>query len=371
LFTDIYAQILPPSFPIQQIGNPIVTNQEVGMEVTTFYEGFDDHRLRLSGGGSYVDVDTKQYKNWGQCVDVQFGPLVDVSDTPCVFLEPNTRNLWYLSLQDEWTFARNWELTAGVRYDHYSDFGGTTNPRLALVWETRPDLTTKLLYGRAFRAPSFAELYAQNNVSATGNPDLAPEEIDSLELVFDYWPVQKLRTTLNLFTYRAENLIEFVPPSPQVAENLGKQDGHGFEFELDWLALDSLRIRSNFALQRSKNKKLDATVPDAPEMQFYLNPHWTFLPDWSLDGQLFWVGKRHRHPDDPREDIDDYTTVNLNVRRKYIAKHWDIAIGVRNLFDAVIREPSPYDATAPLGAHIPYDYPMEGRSIWGELRYTF
>jgi iron complex outermembrane receptor protein len=25
-------------------------------------------------------------------------------------------------------------LTAGVRHDQYSDFGGTTNPRMALVW---------------------------------------------------------------------------------------------------------------------------------------------------------------------------------------------------------------------------------------------
>lgn len=234
-----------------------------------------------------------------------------------------------------------------------------------------PNLTTKLLYGKAFRAPSFAELYAKNNVAATGNPDLAPEEIDSYEMAFDYRPIKKLRTSLNLFVYKAENLIEFVPPAPQVAQNIGKQDGHGIEFELDWQALDSLRILSNFAWQSSENENLDATVPDAPEMQYYLNLHWTFLPDWSLDGQLIWVGKRHRHPGDPRGEIDDYTTVNFNMRRKNFAEFWDFAVGIRNLFDADIREPSPYDATAPLGAHIPFDYPMEGRSVWGEARFHF
>ncbi|MCI5210394.1 MAG: TonB-dependent receptor, partial [Candidatus Electrothrix sp. ATG2] len=34
------------------------------------------------------------------------------------------RMVLYASLQDEWAFARNWEVTAGIRYDHYSDFGG-------------------------------------------------------------------------------------------------------------------------------------------------------------------------------------------------------------------------------------------------------
>ena len=40
-------------------------------------------------------------------------------------------------------FLNDWELTAGVRYDHYSDFGDTVNPRLALVWSTTRNLTTK------------------------------------------------------------------------------------------------------------------------------------------------------------------------------------------------------------------------------------
>ena len=108
---------------------------------------------------------------------------------------------------------------------------------------------------------------------------------------------------------------------------------------------------------------------DAPEMQFYLNPHWKFLPDWSLDGQWFWIGDRNRQADDPREDIDDYNLVNLTLRKKNIADHVDLALSVRNVFDADAREPSPYTSASPAGAYIPNDYPMEGRAIWGEVRF--
>ncbi|MDH4231865.1 MAG: TonB-dependent receptor, partial [Nitrospirota bacterium] len=86
-------------------------------------------------------------------------------------------------------------------------------------------------------------------------------------------------------------------------------------------------------------------------------------PDWSRDGQYFWVGDRHRAADDTRPDIADYDIVNLTLRRKNILNHWDFAPAVRNLFDEDAREPGP--------TSIPDDYPMEGRNFWAELRYTF
>ena len=58
------------------------------------------------------------------------------------------------------------------------------NPRLALVWSTSYQLTTKFLYGEAFRAPSFAQTRAINNPLILGNLDLKPEEIKSYELAF-------------------------------------------------------------------------------------------------------------------------------------------------------------------------------------------
>ena len=111
---------------------------------------------------------------------------MNFTDTPYASLPEKARENRYMFLQDAWAFAPNWELTTGIRYDHYSDFGSTTNPRIALVWQITPDFFTKLLYGRAFRAPSFRELYLNNITVLRGNPNLEPETIDTLELAFDY-----------------------------------------------------------------------------------------------------------------------------------------------------------------------------------------
>jgi outer membrane receptor for ferrienterochelin and colicins len=53
--------------------------------------------------------------------------------------------------------------------------------------------------------------------------------------------------------------------------------------------------------------------------------------------------------------------VNLSLRRKKLAKHWEIAASVKNVFDSDIREPSD-------GA-IAEDYPMNERSFFAEISY--
>ncbi|MFA7383963.1 MAG: TonB-dependent receptor, partial [Desulfurivibrionaceae bacterium] len=293
---DNFLQYYPASFR-NMLGNPIIISNDGGLEVGGLYKEFRSHQLRIGAGAKSYDMDRDQYKNFGPAAGAdQFGAMVHVTDPAHIFIDKASRTLKYCLVQDEWQLAPAWTLTGGLRYDEYSDFGSTTNPRLALVWETRYDLTTKLMYGQAFRAPAFAEQFVKNNPVTIGNPSLVPEEIETIELAFDYQPTKNLRLIFSLFNYQASELIEMVGPTlPQVLTNYGEQEGRGFEVEMDWRLHQDFRLRANFAYQRSINETLDdAVVPDAPELQFYLNPSWSFLPDWSLDGQLYWIGGRHR-----------------------------------------------------------------------------
>jgi len=55
--------------------------------------------------------------------------------------------------------VKNLEVTAAVRYDDYSDFGGTTNPKVSLRWHPIEQLLFRGSYNEGFRAPSFFQLY--------------------------------------------------------------------------------------------------------------------------------------------------------------------------------------------------------------------
>jgi outer membrane receptor protein involved in Fe transport len=355
-------------FPEGVIGNPEVFERHARFNTSAFFKGFERHVLRVGTGFNYGDIyKVRETKNFGP--DPATGellppgsPVVDVTDTPFVFLREGNRKNYFFFLQDEWKFANDWELTAGVRYDHYSDFGDAINPRFALVWQTRYDLTTKLLYGRAFRAPSFAELGNINNPVALGNPNLEPETIQSLELAFDYRPTDKLRLGLNLFGYQWDDIIQFTP----VAQNTGEQIGYGLELEADWQPTRTLRLLGNYSYQRSIDEATDEDAGNAPHHQIYLRADWEFLPDWHFNSQINWIIDRDRVVGDNRPDIDDYSLVDLTVRRKNIKDHWEIAFAVRNLFDSDAREPSPANPVL-----IPNDLPLAGRSFFGEIRFRF
>lgn len=363
---DSYFQLFPPGqFHAQGwIGNPISYDQQTTLEATGLYGGWARHQLRINTGLKYAYEDTEEFKNFGP--GVMPGVLTDVTDTPYVFLKPQDRTILFLSLQDEWNFAPDWELTAGVRYDHYSDFGDTINPRLALVWATRHDLTTKLMYGRAFRAPSFSELYAINNPAVLGNPGLEPEYLNTVELAFDYRPTPRLRTSLSLFHYDVDGLIAFIPDpggTASTAQNANDQTGHGFELEAEWKATDTVKLQGNFSLNRALNANTDARIAETPARKLFMATHWLFAPDWSLHAKANWVMDRARAPGDLRDPVDDYVWVDLVVRRQRLAKQWEAALLVQNLFNGKAREPG--------SAAIHNDMPLEGIGVFGEVRYEF
>ena len=353
-------------YPDGFIGNPYVYERHTRLSLSSFYSGWLRHRLRLGAGVNYGDLyKVKETKNFNPD-GTPIGSVVDVTDS-APFMRPHNRTNTYLLGQDEWSLANDWVLTAGLRYDKYSDFGDTVNPRAALVWQTAYNLTSKLLYGRAFRAPSFEELYNINNPVALGNPNLKPETIDTLELAFDYQATDRLRTGLNIFHYRMDNIIRFIPDplaSTSTAQNAGDQNGYGLEWEINWSISNTIKLNANYALQRSEDQTTHTDPGNAPHHEIYGGLNWLFKNDWSLNPQITWIGKRPRAFGDSRSSLKGYTLVDLTLRRTHIKDNFEFAASIHNIFNADAREPSPSPGL------IPNDLPLAGRNFYAELRYT-
>jgi len=103
-----------------------------------------------------------------------------------------------------------------------------------------------------------------------------------------------------------------------------------------------------------------------PKQQFYIDARYKFLPQWELSSQLNWVGDRERSTGDFRDDIKDYTLVNLTLRRNKFSfgdsgKNWEFAATIKNLFDKKVYEPSDGSITD--------DYPLNERRFYAEIRY--
>ncbi len=349
------------TFPNGVLAKPNIYERHNRLDLSTFYTGINNHDIRVGTGFHHQDQykieEMKNYVPFGAAL-IPLGSLMDVTDT-APFNQEKTRKIYYGFIQDAWDFAPDWTLTAGLRYDHYSDFGSTVNPRLALVWQTNYRLTSKLLYGRSFRAPSFAEQFNINNPVAVGNPDLDPEVIDTYELAFDYAATNDLKIGFNIFYYQIDDIIRF---DPTTANNTGKQTGHGLEMEVNWKATDKLAVYGNYAYQSSEDKATSSDAADAPQQQMYIRANYDLSPIWSINSQFNHVMDRQRASGDLRSDIDDYSIVDLTLRAKEFSPGYEFAISARNLFDEDAREPS----LAP-GA-ITNDLPLAGRGLFIELR---
>jgi iron complex outermembrane receptor protein len=112
------------------------------------------------------------------------------------------------------------------RYEHYSDFGGASNPKIGVLWKPVDDLTLRANWGTSFRAPSLRELVAARVVTPNvrvsdphnpggpaavfidllqgGNPDLEPEHANTYTVGGEYRPSWLPGSVFSLGYYRTD-----------------------------------------------------------------------------------------------------------------------------------------------------------------------
>ena len=151
-------------------------------------------------------------------------------------LEETRRTVWSAFAEANVPIARTFEANLAVRYDRYSDFGGTTNPKLTLRWQPVRDLMLRGAYGSGFRAPTLSDRFLPNTFPADsftdplrcpttglpsdceittvkfgGNPAVQPESSRQLNLGVVWEPSQGLSTSVDYYKVKIDDLISMVP----------------------------------------------------------------------------------------------------------------------------------------------------------------
>lgn len=163
---DFYWELLPEGtgpFTDGMIGNPSGEEQMRGFKAQFDYRAAEAHLLTVGAVVERKSVyDTKHIANFDPLTGAPIGPVQDITEGGN-YIREETRAIWAVYLQDDWDVTDDVNLVFGIRHDRYSDFGGTTNPRVAAVWHFARGWDAKLMYGTAFMAPTFSALYFINN----------------------------------------------------------------------------------------------------------------------------------------------------------------------------------------------------------------
>ncbi|MDP3340240.1 TonB-dependent siderophore receptor [Frigidibacter sp.] len=244
-----------------------------------FETGRFDHELAatwfeiergLSGstsfGASYNDfTGERRGLSWKTGTDLGQGRLVFGADTTDEeYTETSTygaskgdASISGLFAEYAWAPGASFDLTASLRHDDHSDFGGFTTGRLAAAWQAAPDITVRAALGTGFRAPSLYELYGPY-----GDDTLEAEESTSADLGIEkrWGDAAALRATL--FWIETENLIDYVnlssPPWGAYAQIPGTTRRSGVELEGELALNDRLSFTGAYTYTDASNPSLSS-----------------------------------------------------------------------------------------------------------------
>jgi iron complex outermembrane receptor protein len=126
------------------------------------------------------------------------------------------------------------EIGASVRYDKYSDFGNTTNPKVSLRYSPTKELLLRTSYNKGFSAPSLYSLYLPQSTTFTGNryndPVLCPNgvpgagAVPSRDCGIQFQRLQGGNPDVKAETSKAWSLGFVLQPSPQMSFSLDYWD---------------------------------------------------------------------------------------------------------------------------------------------------
>ncbi|CAI8813364.1 TonB-dependent receptor plug domain-containing protein [Methylococcus capsulatus] len=286
-----------------------------------------------------------------------------------------SRTRWSVYLQDMWEVWHSLHLSLGARYDHYSDFGGTFNPRMGFNWEFVRDYSLKFSYGTAYRAPVLGEMDPYTNVLAIGNPNLDPEREQTFETGLVAHPLRGLTTQAVYFHSRIADMIDAVRycpapgacPKSEVFPNFKRYENQGtlvtdgveWEGRYDFQGADhGSYLLANYTYQ---NPLLNGqTAPDVPHSRVNLIANWRFDRHWNGFANLLYngavAGDSSVSPASP--DLGSYALLNLSVLNQgQLVNGLDMGLTVYNLLGKQYADPG--------------DFSVPGRTFYGHMSLRF
>ncbi len=320
-----------------------------GGELQFTINAFEKHRLIF--GGEYQDNLRQDQGNYDE--EVYLDDKRDSSN-------------WGVYVQDEYALFDNLIINAGVRHDHHESFGGTTNPRLALIYSPFAKSTLKLLYGSAFRAPNVYELYYHDGFN-TQKPalNLDPETITTTELLLEQSIGKHLRGVAGIFYYKIKDLITLQTDSADdllVFNNVDDVEAHGLELELEGKWSNGWQGRFSYTYQETEDQSTGKILPNSPKHLAKANLIAPLLRNKLFAGlELRYTGTRKTVRG---TDADAFTVTNLTLFGQNVLKGLDLSASVYNLFDEEYADPGSE-------GHLQDTLEQDGRTFRLKLHYAF
>jgi iron complex outermembrane receptor protein len=376
---------------------------------TLAFDAKASRELSKMAGGSMaiaIGTDLRQEKANDRPTNAEYSKGSHIGGEGSVPATTASRNIYAVYSELSMPFAKGVELTAAARYDKYSDFGGSFNPRLALRVQPNKELLLRASVGTGFRAPTLWDVNSpvsnsntadaqidpdcpagkaddprcntQFNVRYSSDKNLKPETsrqfafgmvlepVRNVSVALDYWNIQKkdqigvisgdtLMTDAALYAKYKSRVKRtsdgFISYIETPVENLGGLKTSGLDldvrtgFGLGDMGKMGVSLNGTYVIKWSQQNGKDSPYTDYAGQSAGGNapvPENVFTNGWTESAA---VVNTNLGVDEPYQ-VKDTSRWNLAVGYSGF-KNLKLTLGVRNLLDT---EP-PFVASSSYGSH--------------------
>ncbi|MEA2098789.1 MAG: TonB-dependent receptor [Campylobacterota bacterium] len=301
-----YGEVHHPSSPII---DTIYKEESYFSEINLLSKFLTDNELLI--GARYESSKTVE-SEWF----LNTSPHIPISDPSL------TRDTYSFYLNDNYSASSNLDITAGLRFDHYSDFGNAYSPNLGLVYRLTDKIKIKALYSQAFRAPSWVEL--------TSNINLEAESSSSVETGIIYKQNQNNVLRINFYASKINDMITKDVTTKKYVQNT-KNEFLGSELEYIYSPNNKAEVNFFTSYIKATDDNGDnladiANILASTTLLYKLNSGFTF------GSLLKYVSSSKRSEDDTRDDMDDSIIFNQTI--SYTFKDFTTSVIIKDLFNS-------------------------------------
>ena len=122
-----------------------------------------------------VGVDLRREKADDKPTNIEYSKGSHIGGEGSVPATSASRNISAVYGELSMPFAKGWEAALAARYDKYSDFGGSFNPRVALRFQPSKEMLLRASAGTGFRAPTLWDVNSPVSNTNTADPQVDPD----------------------------------------------------------------------------------------------------------------------------------------------------------------------------------------------------
>ncbi|MGA7826690.1 MAG: TonB-dependent receptor [Geobacteraceae bacterium] len=307
-------------------------------------------RHKFSGGLDFQVVPTILQQNWDVTVNLD-----------------DRRSSWNAGvyLQDEYQIIDGLILTAGLRYDHFDTFGGTLNPRLAIIYSPVARTSLKFLFGTGFRAPNGYELFYGDGETMKPNPSLREERSTSYELILEQYLGRRFRGTVAGYYTKVKDLVTQVGDQADgllTYANVSEADMKGVELEFDKKWDNGVSGRISYSYQDGSEVDTGQWLVNSAHHLVKLN----LLAPLYRDAIFFGVEEQYTGRKNTLSGglVHDFFVTNATLFSRNLLKNLELSASVYNLLDTRYSVPAG-------GEHLQQSIEQDGRSFRVKATWLF